>query len=88
LASHTPAPDEPQARVEQRRASDGAIINGTSFKDRLPLKVNSTYLVRSINFHSSDVLVAFRVVRIDNDNSATIIWKLLKKYPTPYLAQN
>ena len=88
LASHTPAADEPQARVEQRRASDGAVINGTSFKDRLPLKVNSTYLVRSINYYGSDVLVAFRVVRVDNDNSAVIVWKLLKKYPIPYLARN
>ena len=88
LASHTPAPDEPQARVEQRRASDGAIINGTSYKNRLQLKVNSTYLVRSINYSGSDALVAFRVVRIDNDNSAVIVWKLLKKYPIPYLARN
>ncbi len=31
----------------------------------------------------SDALVAFRVVRIDNDSSAVIVWKLLKKYPIP-----
>ena len=88
LASHTPATEEPQARVEQRRAMDGAVINGASFKNRLPLKANSTYLVRSINYSGSDSLVAFRVVRIDNDNSAVIAWKLLKKYPVPYLARN
>lgn len=88
LASHTPATEEPQARVEQRRASAGAVIDGTSYKNRLPLKVNSTYLVRCINYSGSDALVAFRVVRIDNDNSAVIVWKLLKKYPIPYLARN
>ena len=88
LASHTPASEEPQARVEQRRMSEGTVINGASFKDRLLLKVNSTYLVRSINYSGSDVLVAFRVVRVDNDNSAVITWKLLKKYPIPYLARN
>ena len=88
LALHTPPTEEPQARVEQRRASSGAVIDGISFKNRLPLKANSTYVVRSVNYSGSDALVAFRVVRIDNDNSATIIWKLLKKYPIPYLARN
>ena len=88
LALHTPPTEEPQARVEQRRASAGAVIDGTSYKNRLPLKINSTYVVRSINYSGSDALVAFRVVRIDNDNSAVIVWKLLKKYPIPYLARN
>jgi hypothetical protein len=88
LASHNPATEEPQARVEQRRASDGATIEGTTYRNRLTLKVNSTYLVRSINYDASDALAAFRVVRIDNDNSAIILWKLLKKYPIPYLARN
>jgi hypothetical protein len=31
----------------------------------------------------SDVLVVFRVVRVDSDGSATIVWKLLKKYGKP-----
>ena len=88
LASHSPAADEPQARVEQRRTSEGALINGTTYKNRVPLKINSTYLLRSINYSGSDALVAFRVVRVDNDNSAIIVWKLLKKYPIPYLARN
>lgn len=88
LASHTPATEEPQARIEQRRTSEGAVINGASFRNRLLLKVNSTYLVRTINYSGSDALVAFRVARIDNDNSAVIVWKLLKKYPIPYLARN
>ena len=88
LASHTPPTEEPQARVEQRRTSEGAVINGASFKNHLPLKANSTYLLRSINYSGSDTLVAFKVVRIDNDNSAVIVWKLLKKYPIPYLARN
>jgi hypothetical protein len=33
----------------------------------------------------TDVLVAFRVVRKDADESVTIAWKLLKKYPEPKL---
>ena len=88
LAQYTPAPDEPRARIEQRRMSEGATINGVSYKNRQPLQLDSTYLLRSVNYHASDTLVAFRVVRIDNDQSALILWKLLKKYPTPILARN
>jgi hypothetical protein len=88
LAQYTPAPDEPHARIEQRRMSEGATINGVGFKNRQSLRLDSTYVLRSVNYHASDVLVAFRVVRIDNDDSVIILWKLLKKYPTPYLARN
>ena len=88
LANHVPAEDEPKARIEQRKWGEGAIADGSSYRERLLLKKNSTYLVRSINYESSDVLVAFRVVRVDDDDSAIILWKLLKKYPTPRLARN
>ena len=52
------------------------------------MKLDSTYLLRSINYRSSDVLVAFKVVRIDSDGSAVLLWKLLQKYPKPQLAHN
>jgi hypothetical protein len=88
LGQYTPPEDEPHARIEQRRASEGATIDGVSFRGRQPLRLNSSYVVRSVNYHASDVLVAFRVVRIDNDDSAIILYKILKKYPTPILARN
>jgi hypothetical protein len=52
-------------------------------KSSLPVKPDSTYLLRSLNYDESDVLVAFRVVRIDSDGSVTILWKLLQKFETP-----
>jgi hypothetical protein len=88
LALHKPATEEPQARIEQRRSSDGTTIESTSYKNRLPLKLASTYLVRSVNYNASDALVVFRVVRIETDGSAIILWKLLKNYPVPQLARN
>jgi hypothetical protein len=88
LAEHVPPSEEPKARIEQRRWSNGEIIDGTSYRNRLPLKVNETYLVRSVDYGTSDVLVAFRVVRMDSDESAVILWKLLKRYPRPHLARN
>ena len=88
LAMHTPAADEPHARIEQSRTSKGVTVGDTSYTNRMPLVANTTYLVRSINYAGSDALVAFRVVRIDTDGSAIILWKLLKKYPVPQLARN
>ena len=88
LAEHVPPSEEPKARIEQRKWSNGEIVDGTSYRNRLLLKVNETYLVRSIDYGTSDVLVAFRVVRVDTDESAVILWKLLKKYPKPHLARN
>jgi len=88
LANHVPADDEPKARIEQRKWGQGTTADGTSYRERQLAKVNSTYLLRSVSYDRSDLLVAFRVVRIDDDDSVTILWKLLKKYPTPRLARN
>jgi len=46
----------------------------------VPIQMNTTYLLRSISYGRSDVVVAFRVVRQDTDASVTIAWKLLKKF--------
>lgn len=88
LVSYSPADDLPKARIEQRKWGEGTTADGTNYSRRLLVKENSTYLLRSVNYDTSDVLVAFRVVRVDNDDSATILWRLLKKYPTPRLARN
>jgi len=57
------------------------VSNKKSSQSQVPLKLNSTYLLRSVDSAPSDVLVAFKVVRIDSDESAIILWKLLKKSP-------
>jgi hypothetical protein len=66
----------------------GSDLQGISVSRTLPMKLNSTYVVRSLNYRESDVLVAFRVVRIDADRSAIVLWKLLKKFPAPQVARN
>ena len=88
LARYAPPDDLPKARIEQRKWSEGTTADGTSYRERLLAKLNSTYLLRSVNYDRSDLLVAFRVVRIDDDDSVTILWKVLRKYPTPRLARN
>ena len=83
FAAYKPARHEQIARQEYRRLAQGAELEGLPVKNRVPVKLNSTYLLRSINYSSSDVLVALKVVRIDSDGSAVILWKLLKKYGKP-----
>lgn len=88
LARYNVAADEPAARIEQRRfGGAGTVIEGTSYKARLPVEVGATYVLRSINYSYSDVLVAFKVVRKDVDGSLIIAWKMLNKYPKPELAR-
>ncbi len=85
LAEHKAAADEPAARIEQRRSWDATTIDSISYKGRWPVEVGATYVGRSINYDHSDVLVAFKIVRKDSDDSLIIAWKLLKKSPKPEL---
>lgn len=85
LAMHTPPTSLSKARIEQRRTSKGVLIENVSYKSRIPAVVNSTYILRSVDYGDSDVLVAFRVVRKDGDGSLILAWKMLKKYEVPRL---
>ena len=71
------------ARKEYRRFGQGVVVDGITFNGRLPMVPNSTYVLRAINYMNSDVLVAFRVVEVESDGTALILWKLLKRYSTP-----
>jgi hypothetical protein len=87
LLNYSAAKDETQARVEQRQIYEGRILDGATYKGRMPVKIGTTFLLRSINYDFSDVLVAFRTVRKDSDGSMIIAWKLLKRFPKPELAR-
>lgn len=85
IAAYRPPRSLPAAKEEQRRFSsgDGMRFDGLHYQRTLPVQENSTYLLRSIAYGTSDVLVAFRLARKDTDGSVIIAWKLLKRYPTP-----
>ena len=85
FAAYTAAKDESTARAEFRRLSAGAVLEGVPIKRRVPVRANSTYLLRSIGYLRSDLLVAFRVVRMDSDGSVTILWRLLGNFARPDL---
>ncbi len=75
-------------RTEAESSQGARVIDGATYKRRVPVEVGATYVLRSIDFDTSDVLVAFRVVRQDTDGSLIIAWRMLEKYPTPRLARN
>jgi hypothetical protein len=85
LVDYDPPSAEPQARSESRRAREGVGKNGYSYKNVVPAVANYTYALRSIDYNTSDVLVAFRVVRKEIDGSVVILWKRLKQFSRPDL---
>jgi hypothetical protein len=85
LARYSRAPYDREARREHQRFGNDTQINGVVVNQRLPMRPASTYLLRAINYGDSDVLVAFRVVAVESDGTALILWKLLKRYSTPQL---
>lgn len=85
LGSYRAAREEQVARVEFQKMNKGAEVGGIRVALRVPMKSDTTYVLRSINYLSSDLLVVFRVVRVDSDGSATIIWKIMKKFSAPKL---
>jgi len=87
LASYNPAIEEPQARSEYHRFATGVRVENVLYKTHQEAIVNNTYVLRGIHYSDSDVLVAFRIVRKDLDDSIIILWKLLRKYPKPVLAR-
>jgi hypothetical protein len=88
MATYNVPSEEPKARLEYRRFAAGTTVDDRRYQTRLPVAVGTTYLLRSINYDTSDVLVALRVIRRDADGSVIIAWRLLKKYPKPELARN
>ena len=85
ISNYKAAHHEKDARKEFRKFQLGEKIDGALYQTRLPCEVGSTYLLRSINYDTSDILVAFRVVRKDTDGSIIIAWKLLKNFGKPEL---
>ena len=93
LLNYKPPQKEKDARIEARKFNairaphglTGLTVDGVSYATRVDAMVNHTYLLRSIVFRTSDMLVAFRVVRRSDDGALTIAWKILKEFGPPEL---
>ncbi|GEM_PF-1316446 len=83
MKSYQTARNDPDARCEFKRFSAGVEIDGAMYKRSLPVEVNSTYLLRSITYGRSDLLVAFRVTRQAPDGSVILAWRILQEFRRP-----
>jgi hypothetical protein len=87
LANYHPARVSKDANAEKLKFGGGVEIGGMFYDSRVPPVTGTTYLLRSVvyNGEGSDVLVAFRIIREDNDQGLTIAWKLLHRYRAPHV---
>jgi len=89
LVSYEPPFKMTEVRAEQAKLFNTPAYeaNGFAYKHSLPALTGHTYILRSLNFSKSDVLVALRVYRQDADGSLIVFWKKLKTFAIPELAQ-
>jgi hypothetical protein len=85
LKTFIPPIEYSQAVKQYQKSATGFTVHHLLHKSTLPAIVNATYVLRSIKYRRADLLLAFRILRQDDDGSLHILWKLLQKYPTPKL---
>jgi hypothetical protein len=83
LTNIIPPADYFEAATLSRRNRAGFALERFRYGSSLPVAQNTTYVLRSTSNRRADVLVAFRVVRVDDNGSITLIWRKLKVYPKP-----
>jgi len=83
MAAYQSPPTEPEARAQHRQAYYGIKMGEFSYTSSIAATVGMTYALRSLSYSDSDLLVAFRVVRRDQDGSLILLWKMLKEFPAP-----
>jgi len=80
MSSYEPPRTEPEAHCERLRFRKGVAVEQSLLKSTLPVRLNATYLLRSIHYGAPDALIAFRISRQDTDGSLIIPWKLLRVF--------
>ncbi len=83
LASFSAPTTLADARTQQERASTGFSAGAYNYINRMKATSATTFALRSVCYDTSDVLVAFRVTRLDTDSSTILVWKILKTFAVP-----
>ena len=83
LTNIMPPADYFEAATLSRRNRAGFALERFRYGSSLPVAENMTYVLRSTSNKRADVLVGFRVIRLDENGSVTLIWRKLKVYPKP-----
>ena len=83
LADIVPPADYFEAASLSRRNRAGFALEKFRYGSSLAVAENTTYVLRSTSNKRADLLVAFRVIRMDENGSVTLVWRKLKVYPKP-----
>ena len=83
LANIIPPADFFEAASLSRRNRAGFALERFRYGSSLPVAADTTYALRSTSNRRADVLVAFRVIRVEENGSVTLVWRKLKVYPKP-----
>jgi hypothetical protein len=83
LTNIIPPADYFEAATLSKRNRAGFALERFRYGSSLPVAPNMTYVLRSTSNKRSDVLVGFRVIRVDENGSVTLVWRKLKVYPKP-----
>lgn len=83
LTNITPPADYLEAASLSRKNRAGFALERFRYGSSLPVAESMTYVLRSTSNKRADVLVGFRVVRLDESGGITLIWRKLKTYPKP-----
>lgn len=84
VAAYRPPTRMTDIRAEQGKTSNYETPGGT-LRNTIPAVIGQAYVIRSISFDRSDILVAIRVLRKDTDGSLILIWKPLKSFEKPVI---
>lgn len=105
LSEFVPIDEYKEIEQQYKKIEHGVVVNGIPFSNKLKIKENATYILRSIAYQGKsyttvaaritynefdfdkrfDVLVAFRVLKKDKDQSVIILWKELERKESPKL---
>jgi len=83
LANIIPPADYLEAATLSRRNRAGFALETFRYGSSLPVAPNVTYVLRSTSNKRADILVGFRVIRVNDNGGVTLIWRKLKIYPKP-----
>ena len=76
----------PSVTIDARRAQRDArskVVGGISLAETAAAVPGNAYLLRSISFRDSDLLIAIRAERLSNDGSIILVWAILHTFDTP-----
>jgi hypothetical protein len=93
LTEFKPSKTTAELKLQNQELKNGVTNNGYFYSTSAQIKLNNTYVLRSIayvqsdfkSFWNTDQLVAFKVVGQEKDGSVVILWKKLKEKEAPSL---